>query len=73
MTMRKLTLLVVPLIAILTAQAAAASERHYTRTKGRPMTSEQFRNSNAYAAPGYSAARSRLQSLDNGAFAGAGH
>jgi hypothetical protein len=73
MTMRRLTLLVVPLIAALTAQAAAASESHQTRTKGRPMASEQFRNSNAYAAPGYSAVPSRLQQLDDGAFAGAGH
>jgi hypothetical protein len=51
--MRKtiITVLVVPLIAVLTAQAAAASEHHHTRTKGRAAVSEQFRNSNAYAAP----------------------
>jgi hypothetical protein len=54
MTMRKkiLTMLVVPLIAALTAQAAAATERHHTRTKERAVVSERIRNSNAYAAPG---------------------
>ena len=50
--MRKFTVLVVPLIAALTAQAAAASEHHYTRTKGRAAVSAQWRNSNAYATPG---------------------
>ena len=55
--MRKkiLTMLVVLLIAALTAQAAAASEHHQTRTKGRAAACEQLLNSNAYAAPGYSA------------------
>jgi hypothetical protein len=54
MTMQKkiLTLVVVPLIAAFTAQAAAASEHHHARTKARAEASEQFRNSNAYAAPG---------------------
>ena len=46
-----ITVLVVPLIAVLTAQAAAASEHHHTRTKVRAVVSEQFQNSNAYAAP----------------------
>jgi hypothetical protein len=77
MTMRKkiLTVLVVPLVATLTVQAAAASERHHTRTKGYPVSSEQFRNSNAYAAPGYFAVPSRLQQLDEGMMASgpAGH
>ena len=52
-TMRKriLTVLVVPLVAALTAQAAAASRYHHTRTKGGTVASEQFRNSNAYAHP----------------------
>jgi hypothetical protein len=50
-TMRKFTVLVIPLIAALTAQAAAASEHHYTRTKGHAAASAQWRNSNAYAAP----------------------
>jgi hypothetical protein len=52
--MRKtfLSLLVVPLMAALTAQAAATSEHHHMRTKGRAVASQQFRNSsNAYAAP----------------------
>ncbi len=76
--MRKIIILVIPLIAALTAQAAAASERHHARTKGRAVVSEQFRNaydSNAYFAPGYSAGPSRLQKLDNGAMASgpAGH
>jgi hypothetical protein len=75
MTMRKLTILVVPLIAALTAQAATATERHHTRKKYSPVASEQYRNSNAYFAPGYSAGPSRLQELDNGAMASgpAGH
>jgi hypothetical protein len=60
MTMRKkiLTMLVVPLIAALTAQAAAASEHHQTRTKGRAAACEQLLNSNAYAARGDIAAQS---------------
>ena len=51
MTMRKkiLAVLFVPLVAALTAQAAAASGYHHTRTKGGAAASEQFRNSNAYA------------------------
>jgi len=77
MTMRKkiLTVLVVPVIAALTAQAAAASEHHYTRTKGRAVASEQFRNSNAYAAPGDIAAQTGLRDEDEGAMASglAGH
>ena len=78
MTVRKkiLTVLVVPLIAALTAQAAAASEHHHTRTKGRAAVSEQFRNSNAYAAPrGYFAVRSYLPDYDEGAMTSglAGH
>jgi hypothetical protein len=56
-TTRKFTVLVVPLIAALTAQAAAASE-HHTRTKGRAAVSAQWRNSIAYATPGDIAARS---------------
>ena len=50
MQKRLITVLVVPLIAALTAQAAAASEHHHTRTKGRAVASEQWLNSNAYAA-----------------------
>jgi len=46
-----LTVLGASLIAVFTVQAAAASGRHHTQTKGRAVASEQFRNSNAYAAP----------------------
>jgi hypothetical protein len=76
MTMRKkvLTVLVAPLICALTAQAAAASEHHHTPTKGRAVASEQFRNSNAYAAPGI-AEQLYLQNEDEGAMTSglAGH
>jgi hypothetical protein len=53
-TMRNtiLAVLVVPLLAALTAQAAIASEHHRMQTKGRTGAIEQFRNSNAFAAPG---------------------
>jgi len=73
--MRKLTIIVIPLIAALTAQAATASERHHARAKDRAVLSEQIRNSNAYAAPGDFPARSYLRSEDNGAMASglAGH
>jgi hypothetical protein len=69
MTMRKksLTLLVVPLVAALSAQAAVASERHHPRTKGRTMATDQFRNSNAFAAPGNIAAEPNLSTEDEGA------
>ena len=55
--MRKkiLTMLVFPLIAALSAQAAAASEHHHIRAKSRAAAWAQMRNSNAYAAPGYPA------------------
>ena len=51
--MRKklLTAIFIHLVAALTAQAAAASEHHHARAKGRPPISEQLRSSNAYAAP----------------------
>jgi hypothetical protein len=75
--MRKtiLTLLSVPLIAALIAQAAAASERHHARTKDRAVASEQFRNSNAYVPPDNIAVQSDLQDYANGAMASgiAGH
>jgi hypothetical protein len=77
MTMRNkiLTVLVVPLIAALTAQAAAAAEHHHARTKERPVASQQFRNSNAYAAPDYIVVPSYGSSEANGAMASgiAGH
>jgi hypothetical protein len=68
--------LVVPLIAALTAQAAATSEHHHTRAKGRVVASQQWRNSNAYyGAPGYIAVPSRLSGEDEGAMTSglAGH
>jgi hypothetical protein len=48
MTMQKklLTVLLIPLIAALTAQAAAASEYHHRHAKGRAVPYEQFLNSN---------------------------
>jgi hypothetical protein len=75
MRKRILTLLVVPLIAALTAQAAAASERHHTRAKPRAAAAEQFRNSNAYAVPDAFAAPSYVSNEANGAMASgiAGH
>jgi predicted lipoprotein len=77
MTMRRklLTVLAVPLIAALTAQAAAASEHHHTRTKGRAVVSEQFRNSNAYAAPDDVAVQSEMPDYAEGAMTSgpAGH
>jgi hypothetical protein len=77
MTVQKqiLTVLVVPLIAALTAQAAAA-ERHHMRTKDRAVAIERFRNSNAYAAPrGNIAVRSYLPAEDEAAMTSglAGH
>jgi hypothetical protein len=52
MTMQKklITVLVVPLIAALTAQAAAGSERHHRQAKGHAVAREQLLNSNAYGA-----------------------
>jgi hypothetical protein len=50
MTMRLkfITALIVPLIAALTAQAAAGSERHHRQAKGRAVPYEQLLNSNAH-------------------------
>jgi hypothetical protein len=51
--MRQKTLTVLALILVSAiAQAAAATEHHHARTKDRPAIREQWRNSNAYAAPG---------------------
>jgi hypothetical protein len=70
-----LTVFGATLIAALTAQAAAASERHHARTKGHTVAREQWRNSKAYAAPGDIAAQSYWSSLGEGAMASglAGH
>ncbi|MDB4871042.1 MAG: hypothetical protein JWL97_2046 [Gemmatimonadales bacterium] len=75
MRKKTLTVLAVPLIAALTAQAAAA-EHHHMRTKDRAVAIERFRNSNAYAAPrGNIAVRSYLPSEDEAAMTSgpAGH
>jgi hypothetical protein len=77
MTMRMtiLTGLFIPLIAALVAQSAVASEYRHTRAKNHAVASEQFRNSNAYAAPGDIAVQSDLSTEANGAMASgiAGH
>ena len=77
MTMRKkiLTMLVAPLIAALTAQAAAASEHRHTPAKDHAAAWEQLRNSNAYAAPSVIAVPSYWSNEANGAMASgiAGH
>lgn len=75
MRTKALIVLVVPVIAALSAQAAAASEHRHTRTIGRPMATEQIRNSNAYAAPGNIAVQTEFQNLDEGAMTSglAGH
>ena len=77
MNMQKkfLTFLFIPLAAVLAAQAAAASERHHTRTNDRAELSEQVRNSNAYAAPDDFFARPGPRDYDEGAMTSglAGH
>jgi len=77
MTVLKKTVLslVVVLLAGLTVQAAVASEHHRTRAKDRTVAIEQFRNSNAFAAPGGTAAQSALSADDEGAMTSglAGH
>jgi hypothetical protein len=71
MTMRKtiLTVLLIPLITALTAQATTAAEYRHTRTKDRAVASEQLRNSNAYAVPGDIAVQPDLSTYANGAMA----
>jgi hypothetical protein len=76
MTMRSaiLTMLVVPLMAALASQTVAAAEHHHARTKASAAAIEQFRNSNAYAAPAYIAARPYSSGYDGAAGSGtAGH
>ena len=67
-----LTVLFIPLVAALAAQAAAASEHHHVRANDRAGLSEQVRNSNAYAAPSDFAGR---RDYDEGAMTSglAGH
>jgi hypothetical protein len=69
MNMQKkfITVLFIPLVAALAAQAAAASEHHHTRAHDRTVLSEQVRNSNAYAAPGDFAVQSSRPDYDEGA------
>jgi hypothetical protein len=71
MTMQKtiITVLVVPLVAALTIQGAAASEQHHTRTKGRAVACEQLPTSNDYAERVYIAADSYWQNYANGIMA----
>jgi hypothetical protein len=61
-----LTLLVVPLVAALTAQAAAASDHRHGRTKGRAAAWQQLRKSNAYYAPSYVREQSYWQNDSSG-------
>jgi hypothetical protein len=63
------------LVAIFASQTAAASGPHHTRTKGRAVASEQFRNSNAYDAPGMIAVPSNGSNEAEGAMTSgiAGH
>ncbi|HSY55712.1 MAG TPA: hypothetical protein VK834_04625 [Bradyrhizobium sp.] len=70
-----LTILFIPLVAALTAQAAAASEHHHMRAKNRGVISEQVRNSNAYAVPADVPTQTDLSDYANGAMASgiAGH
>jgi len=62
-----LTVLGATLIAVTTVQMATASEQH--ARKARATASEQFRNSNAYAAPGDIAVQSDWSGYANGALA----
>jgi hypothetical protein len=75
--MRKTILTVVSasVIAALTAQAAATtSEHHRTRTNGHTVATQQFRNSNAYAAPGNFSVQSGWPGYDGAMGSGtAGH
>ena len=48
-----LTILGASLVAALTVQTVVASEHHHVRKIDRVPASEQFRSSNAYAAPAY--------------------
>jgi hypothetical protein len=44
---------VVPLLVMLAAQTAAASEHHHTGAWARSVATKQFRNTNAYAPRSY--------------------
>jgi hypothetical protein len=75
MTMRKtiLTVLGASLVAALTVQAATAAGHHENRRPERATAGEQFRNSNAYAAPAYVAAQPDWSRYGGGMSAPAGH
>ena len=84
---RKTLLLVVPLAAALTLQAATAAERHHIRTRAHAVPTGQGWNSNAYRAPGYNSynfdapgyggdrfdSPGYLAGRDEGAMSGAGY
>jgi hypothetical protein len=74
-TMRKtiLTILGASLVAALTVQAAAAAGHHHNRRLERAPAGEQFRNSNAYAAPAYVAGQPDWSRYSGGMSAPAGH
>jgi hypothetical protein len=65
----KIFAVLITLVAALSAQAAAASEHHYTRSKNRVAINEQLRNSNAYAARADVIVKSDLPDYDDGAMA----
>jgi hypothetical protein len=71
--MRKtiLSILGASILAAATAQAATASERHHVRMTDRIAT-EQFRQSNANAAPAYIGVRPDYPSYGGGMSAPAG-
>ena len=76
MNMQKfLTVVFIPLVAAIAAQAAVASEHHHVRANDRAALSEQVRNSNAYAAPDDFAGRPGPHDYDEGAMTSgiAGH
>jgi hypothetical protein len=66
------TVLGASLIAALTMQMSAAAEHHHIRKPGRAPASEQFQNSNAYAAPAYAAFQSDRSRYSGGMSAPAG-
>jgi hypothetical protein len=72
--MRKtiLTILGASLVAALTVQTAAAAGTHHNRKLERAATHEQFRNSNAYAAPAYVAPQPDWSRYSGGMSAPAG-
>ena len=69
-----LTVLGASVIAALTAQTAVAAESHHARKTDRATVTEQFRNSNAYAAPAYVAVQPDWSRYSGGGMsAPAGH